>query len=399
MNSLPFPLVIIALVLLSSPHLSVQAKSGPMTESFLSRKGKFKRLGLELELGRSGHCLSLISGHLVFVGGGGWGDWGGEAKAEIINLQSGQVHTVQKQMTVPRSNARLVTLPDGRLMLLGGSTDFEVSLRSTEIFEPKSEDLQAGPDMAFERSGHTASVLNDGRIFIVGGMDSDFVHDSIELFDPKTKTFQTLSAKLAEPRMNHTATLIDDRFLVIAGGETGPSPANPDHETAFLSSVEVYDIRLNSIIAVKNKMTSPKTFHTAVAFNDKKVVFVGGLSALSESSDELEVFDLNNLKIHRAGKLTIARSLHAMAHLKSGDIFISGGVSEGIPQRSTERCRWTLEERFDCRRDAAMSTARWMHENQVLPDGRLLVLGGLTNVAEPGRSRPGPSHSAEIFLP
>jgi hypothetical protein len=68
--------------------------------------------------------------------------------------------------------------------------------------------------MLVARSGHTATLLPNGRVLILGGFDGNAVLNSAEVFDPTTRAFVSLPARLTVPRTGHTATLINDRFRV-----------------------------------------------------------------------------------------------------------------------------------------------------------------------------------------
>src|SRR5438045_2484039 len=86
-----------------------------------------------------------------------------------------------------------------------------------------AEQIESIGPMAVARKGHTATVLSDGRVLIVGGRDTNGVIAAGEIFDPVTKAF-SLVGVMNVPRTGHTATLLADGRVLIAGGqdETGP---------------------------------------------------------------------------------------------------------------------------------------------------------------------------------
>jgi hypothetical protein len=85
---------------------------------------------------------------------------------------------------------------------------------------PASWSWQAMPDLDVARYNHTATLLNDGRVLILGGYGQGNERlDSAEIFDPATGAWRTLTATSAAPRVFHTATRLNDgRVLVIGGG-------------------------------------------------------------------------------------------------------------------------------------------------------------------------------------
>ncbi len=91
--------------------------------------------------------------------------------------------------------------------------------------------------MTSAREGHTATLLHDGRVLLVGGNDlGSHAIATAELYDPATGTF-TPTGSMAIARGFHTATLLDDGRVLIAGGDAAAwSDAGP-----FLASAEIYD--------------------------------------------------------------------------------------------------------------------------------------------------------------
>lgn len=73
--------------------------------------------------------------------------------------------------------------------------------------------------MSLARSGHTATLLKDGRVLVAGG------GDRAEIFDPKTVTFAQAAGSLDQPRHFSTATLLADGRVLIVGGYPGGSEA------------------------------------------------------------------------------------------------------------------------------------------------------------------------------
>ena len=106
------------------------------------------------------------------------------------------------------------------------------------------------------RAGKTATLLRDGRVLVTGGYNcakagADGIWASAELYDPVTGTFSP-TGSMGTPRENHTATLLADGRVLIAGGLSGPSPAASSAVTlasyrtvetsaSVLATAEVYD--------------------------------------------------------------------------------------------------------------------------------------------------------------
>jgi N-acetylneuraminic acid mutarotase len=110
---------------------------------------------------------------------------------------------------------------DGRVLVTGGEQN-SGALASAEIYDPKDESWTATVDMHDPRSGHTATLLADGRALVVGGWNGEGPKASVsaELFDPATGSW-TGTGSLNAPRASHTATRLTDGRILVAGGVAG----------------------------------------------------------------------------------------------------------------------------------------------------------------------------------
>ncbi|MBV7335817.1 hypothetical protein KFU94_47775 [Chloroflexi bacterium TSY] len=123
-------------------------------------------------------------------------------------------------------------------------------------------------NLSTARLEHTATVLSDGRVLVAGGKASgtQFIPlDSVEIFDPTNSTWSTINS-LSTVRARHTATLLGDGRVLIAGGFTG---------SAVLSSAEIFDPATGTWAATGN-MINGHSGHTATLLNDDRTLVVGG---------------------------------------------------------------------------------------------------------------------------
>ena len=73
------------------------------------------------------------------------------------------------------------------------------------------------------RFHHTATLLPDGRVLVVGGESGHDPLASAELYDPATGTWSD-TGSLRTARDSHTATLLPNGMVLVAGGrETDPA--------------------------------------------------------------------------------------------------------------------------------------------------------------------------------
>jgi hypothetical protein len=84
--------------------------------------------------------------------------------------------------------------------------------------------------MRERRRSHTATLLLDGKVLIVGGENQRGSLQSVEIFDPKKKTWADLTF-MRKPRACHTATLLPDGGVLIAGGRRSPNKESATRDT------------------------------------------------------------------------------------------------------------------------------------------------------------------------
>ncbi|WP_164014539.1 kelch repeat-containing protein [Pyxidicoccus trucidator] len=135
------------------------------------------------------------------------------------------------------AGAALARLQDGRVLLIGGTTVrgfFEgssVRTTSVELYDPDTGRWRDTGFLNLARSGHTATVLADGRVLVAGGVGANGkIIPWVELYDVEQETW-TLTAPLSTARSSHVTTQLADGRVLVAGGV---SPGG-----AVLASTEV----------------------------------------------------------------------------------------------------------------------------------------------------------------
>ena len=252
-----------------------------------------------------------------------------------------------------------------------------------------SEKIVALPSMSEARSAHSATLLLDGRVLIVGGQSSGSTN-SAELFDPTTRRFSR-TGFLRTPRAAHTATLLADGRVLIAGGYNG----------TWLSSTEIYDPR-SETFSPGPDLTEPRSDHLAITLQDGRVLFVGGTSTEYTFLASADLLDPTRLLVTRTGSMSVARESHVGVLLAGGTVLIVGGHAG----RHAEIRLYDTAELYDptsgtFRPTGSMARRRHKHAGALLADGRVLITGGADERDDQGEYRDAEVYDArtERFAP
>lgn len=181
-------------------------------------------------------------------------------------------------------------LQDGRVLVAGGfvgQDPQEPTTYTSELVDPARHQVLRGLPMALPRALHTATRLPDGRVLITGGQKSgapgDIALDSAELFDPATGRF-TPTGSMACARHSHTATLLNSGLVFIAGGD-GPSP------DLVWRAGELYDPATGAFQLLEQHMVYSRTGHSATLLDSGLVLIAGGMDWVYGPRNTAEIFD------------------------------------------------------------------------------------------------------------
>lgn len=268
---------------------SLQAHQVTHTRFTSTRERVVSAITGSLQTARGGHTATLLPNGLVLVAGGVSGNGATVLKsAELYNPTSG-TWTPTQDMNSPRSGHTATLLPDGKVLVAGGSRDsgpFWVS--SAEIYDPIAGTWTPTGSMSLPRSGHTATLLSDGRVLVAGGITSgssrDNSTDSADIYNPASGIWTPASSMNAS-RVGHTATLLSNGSVLIVGGRSGEDPL-----FTTLRSAEVFSPTVNLWTPVGDLQTGRES-HTAVRLQTGKVLVVGGYDSNYSAATTTELYD------------------------------------------------------------------------------------------------------------
>jgi hypothetical protein len=282
-----------------------------------------------------------------------------------------------------RGQHAVARLQDGRVLVSGGVTNDknEPLLGEAELFDPDDGSWTLVASMIDPRGLHSATLLDDGRVLVAGGhpMDPQVAMRSAELFDPATESFVAAPSMYAR-RQFHTATPLADGRVLLAGGTL-------DSQTA-----EIFDPSTNGWTPTA-PMIHNRVGHVAVRLPNGDVLVSGGVDNYAKAVLEAERYDPVLDTWTPAGLLSMGRSHTAVALLPDGRVLVAGGFTlhgEAVEVHAEsdvynpETNAWSAA--------GSMHEARCAHTGTLLADGRLLVTGGVSSSDEM-------KTSAEWFMP
>jgi Kelch motif/Galactose oxidase, central domain len=238
------------------------------------------------------------------------------------------------------------------------------------------------------RAAHTASLLPDGRVLVAGGCTQDScegVTATTEIVNVSTGASEP-GPDLSEPRVGHAAvTLSDGRVLLVGGFGAAGVTATTDVFDAVSGTVTAGPVLLG-------RRADP----FVVLLSDGAILVAGGFdgSASVASAELLDAGAVDGGTFRAIEPLSVARSSHAGALLRDGRVLVSGGSSGGSGARVLASAEIFDPGTGSWSGVGEMSERRYKTGAITLADGRVLVVGGSNEEDGAGRYR-----SAEVFVP
>lgn len=342
---------------------------------------QLRRTTAEMAVGRYGHTATLLSSGVVLIAGGVVAGTNLTDRAEIYQPVGGTFQETAGRMVVERSNHTATRLKDGRVLLAGGWLEAAVGMLATlaraEVYDPATQTFTEVGAMVRPRVDHAAALLPDGRVLVTGGSQRQgsllVDWDDAEVFDPTTGTFAALSAHMQHTHATHA--LLDvgyGRLLVAGGSDTDlrceyfdlttqtftalPVPAadgirfNPCAATftsggavvaggSGTSAVLYARPGASGISNAGSPLSKGRAFATATRISDKVVLVVGGVDFSNGSTIEASC----DLLVEASGGSSAATygttmrfptgmAAHTATRLGNGTVLFTGGLAGDAQQ-------------------------------------------------------------------
>jgi N-acetylneuraminic acid mutarotase len=284
-----------------------------------------------LNTNRLGHTATLLQNGKVLVAGGYTvvnNNFSFLNTAELYDPATG-AWSYTGSLNKNRSAHSATLLQNGKVLAAGGINGDDYVTNSAELYDPATGawsvtgTLVAG-EVGIGRAGHTATLLQNGKVLVAGGQDdADFSVFDTELYDPTTGTW-SVSGRLNENRSIHTATLLPNGNVLIAGACNAGIFCR-----SGASSAELYNPATGTW-SITGAMNTPRFFHTATLLPDGRVLIAGGqqinfAAGTSVSLNSAEIYDPASGNWSTTADLNGTRFFHAATLLQNGKVLVVGG--------------------------------------------------------------------------
>jgi Galactose oxidase, central domain len=310
----------------------------------LSASWKAPKIGHDYSVQRSTHTMTLLPGGKVLTLGGGEGNITtayGLDSAEMYDLSNEALTLLPQHMLQARTGHTATLLNDGRVLIVGGAEDVQGEPTNTaEVYDPATGHFSAvGSLVGGPRALHVAVKLDDGRVLISGGTNTYFGPTEIllgsqkttEIFNPATNSFSA-GPQLSKPRLGQTVTRLPNGDWLVAGGYTRVTIPFIGEVPVISSDAEVYHPVAGGGGSFGNVqfMLHQRTGHGAALLDDGNVLLAGGANGNNPfaPAPELtwEIWDTASGSFQLDGVLNDGRILPTVLRLTDGRVLIAAGA-------------------------------------------------------------------------
>lgn len=355
----------------------------PSPPGFLPTADQLRPALGQLNVGRQGHRATLLNDGRVLITGGFTVNASTTDRAEVFFEGTQQFVELTNLMVGDRAGHSATKLADGRVLLAGGwfegSPGVTNARLDAEVFDPATNTFTAVGAMTKQRADHAAALLPDGRVLVTGGSrpaGGGFVEDldDAEVFDPVAGTFAALPALMVHTRVTHGLIPSAPGTFVLGGGSDvdfrygrfdvatmqfqdlglaalprarfGPAMAAFDSGGVVVAGGDtqgtvVYIRDTGAVINTGSAMNAGRSYATAVKIKPDQILVAGGIDfgngGFIESSVDLIVEGgVNGSNTFGTPlRFTTGMAFHAASPLPSGDVLFCGGLNEngGLPNK------------------------------------------------------------------
>lgn len=289
------------------------------------------------------------------------------------------------QKPLPRVDGTAITFSDGSGILIGGHAPADPNdpLEQVERFDPNTGEYETLHEIA-SRVGAVTALLGDQadtRVVVIGGKDpaTGLPAPFVEVIDADTATDRQYSMfdDTQMTRLGMTATSLTDGRVIAIGG-VAPGVTKPSNEVIEVSSTSGTPV----VRKLRAQLKFPRYGHVATRLDDdigSPVLVIGGIDETGAPVGDAELFKpLSELFSESfVAKMIVPRHHHQAVRLPDGSVLVIGGIDEnGMPTRQLEL--FGLDTGFVDAGQLPENAGLVDFAATTLPDGRVLLTGGRT---------------------
>ena len=258
-------------------------------------------------------------------------------------------------------------MPNGKVLVVGGISGLIV-LNSAEMYDPASGHWSAMGSLNVPRFLFTATLLRNGKVLVAGGNSGPLspTTNTAELYDPATGIWSA-TGNLNTTRSWHSAVMLQDGKVLIAGGWDGDS---------LLQTAEIYDPDTGTW-TLTSKLKAARYGQTATLLNDGRALIAGGSddADLASTLASAELYDPATETWSITGSLNIPRIFQTATLLPNGKVLVAGGYNwpptslDSAELYDSANGTWSVTGTLIAARDGQTAT--------LLPNGNVLLAGGV----------------------
>lgn len=268
-------------------------------------------------------------------------------------------------LDVARTRHTATLLANGKVLVVGGLNG-TTPLGSAELYDPATGRWSATGSLITPRYDHAAVRLANGKALVVGGSGGPIFPTSAEIYDPETGVWSDAGNPGVFFPLPKATLLADSRALVTGGFIAG----------GRINAVVVYDPAINAWSSA-GAMNAERLFHSTTLLPDGRVLVAGGLGP--QFLRTAEVYDPATNRWTLTGELTAPRGEHQVTLLANGKVLVAGGVGESPNTFISAELYDPATSKWSATR--APTTYRVWHTLTLLPNGKALAAGGLSFIS------------------